>query len=127
MILLTFPAAAQEITSQPICFTVRNEAPYRVYGEIGTDRIANADGQKIRHTGTFRLEKPGTVDPETGYPKDVSEFCSSGPFFPGRQLNLTLRSLFPIFECRTSVELGEVVIKGQVNEDGTSKTWAVCY
>ncbi|MBI1300928.1 MAG: hypothetical protein GC137_04625 [Alphaproteobacteria bacterium] len=121
------PALAQEITGQPICFTIRNEAPYRVYGQFSTDYYTASDGTKARHTATFRLEKGGSKHGEKGYFTDRSEFCSSGPFYPGRQLELTLRTLIPIFSCKTNVELGEIVIQGKRNQDGTTKTWAVCY
>lgn len=121
------PAIAQEITPQPICFTIRNEAPYKVYGEVSTNYATSSDGTKARHTGTFRLEKPGTRHKTEGHPLDVSEFCSSGPFYPGRQLELTLRTLVPIFSCKTSVGVGEIVIKGYRKKEGGTKTWAVCY
>ena len=130
LILVLFwvhPATAQEITASPICFTLRNEAPYRVYGEVSTDHYTAPDGTKARHVGTFRLEKAGTTHKEKGYPMDVSEFCSSGPFYPGRQLEITLRTLVPTFSCKSNIELGEIVIKGKRNKDGGTKSWIVCY
>ncbi len=125
--LFASPAVAQEITAQPICFTVRNEAPYRVYGEFSTDYYTAPDGSKARHTGTFRLEKAGTKREGEDYFIDRSEFCSSGPFYAGRQLELTLRTLIPTFSCKTSIELDEIVIKGIIKADGTTKSWAVCF
>ncbi len=98
-----------------------------VYGDVSTDYIEDQDGQKIRHTGSFRLEKAGTRDPKEGFYLDRSEFCSSGPFYPGRQLELTLRTLIPTFSCKTNIEMGEIIIQGQLKEDGTTKTWATCY
>lgn len=127
---LTFNSAqiyAQEITASPICFTLRNEAPYKVYGTISTKSIKDENGKTIHHSGTFRLDRAGATHPKKGYPTDVTEFCSSGPFFQGRQLDLTLKALFPIFSCKTNIELGEVIIKGIHKEDGTTRTWADCY
>ncbi|MGH1404727.1 MAG: hypothetical protein ACRBDL_10835 [Alphaproteobacteria bacterium] len=121
------PSYAQDVTARPICFTVRNEAPYRVYGQVTTDYYTTADGTKARHTGTFRLESAGTRHPDKGHYQDRSEFCSSGPFYPGRQVEISLRTLIPVFSCKTNIEMGEVVIKGYLNDDGTTKTWAVCY
>lgn len=118
---------AQEITDEPICFTIRNEAPYKVYGDVATDYFTTPEGTQARHTGTFRLEAAGTVDKITGYRKDITEFCSSGPFYPGRQMALRLRTLIPIFSCKTSIEVGEIVIHGRFEDDGTTKTWATCY
>lgn len=117
---------AQEITPLPICFTIRNEAPYKVYGQMATDYYTTPDGTKARHTGTFRLEAKDTMHPD-GYPLDASEFCSSGPFYPGRQMELTLRTLIPIFSCKTNIELGEIKIHGKINKDGSTKTWATCF
>ena len=121
------PALAQEITEKPICFTIRNEAPYKVYGEITTNYYTTQDGTKARHTGTFRLEKAETRHPEKGHYLDRSEFCSSGPFYPGRQVELILRTLIPIFSCKTNIEVGEIIIKGQHKKEGGTKTWAECY
>ncbi|PCJ03178.1 MAG: hypothetical protein COB14_00140 [Alphaproteobacteria bacterium] len=130
LLTLTFhatPTIAQEITSQPICFTIRNEAPYRVYGDVTTNYYTTPDGTKARHTGTFRLQKAGTRHKTEGHPLDISEFCSSGPFYPGRQLEITLRTFVPVFSCKTSIEAGEIVIKGQRKKEGGVRTWAVCY
>ncbi len=125
--LLPLSVTAQEITPQPICFTIRNEAPYKIYGQMATDYYTAPDGTKARHTGTFRLEKAGTRHKEKDHFIDRSEFCSSGPFYDGRQLELTLRTLIPIFTCKTNVEVGEIVINGMQRDDGTTKTWATCY
>lgn len=123
------PSSAQDITSSPICFIIRNNAEHTVYGEVATDYITTPDDQKIRHTGSFRLQPRGTTHPTEGFAQDRSEFCSSGPFYPGRQLELTIRTLVPVFSCKTSVELGEIVIHSKkVDKDGIqiTKTWATC-
>lgn len=113
-------ARAQEITAQPICFTLKNEAPYAVYGNLRTDYFTAPDGSKQRHEGSFRLQAKGTEP-------DKAEFCSSGPFFAGRQLELVIRTLIPIFSCKTNIEMGEIIIKGEIKPDGTTRTYAVCY
>ena len=121
------PIMAQEVLSSPICVNIRNEAPYRVYGQVATDYYTTPDGTKARHTGTFRLEKKDTYDKKRDLLTDRTQICSSGPFYPGRQLELTLRTLIPIFSCKTSIEYGEIVIQGQIKKDGTSKTWVNCF
>ena len=127
--ILALPASAiaQEIVDQPICFTIRNEAPYKVYGQMASNYYTTPDGIKARHTGTFRLEAAGTRHKEKGYLLDRTEFCSTGPFYPNRQMELTLRTLIPIFYCKTSIELGEIVIHGTAKKDKAGKTWAECY
>ncbi len=119
-------AHAQEITASPICFNLVNEAPYKVYGDLSTPYYTNDEGDKRRNVSTFRLEAAGTRHPTEDYLQDRAEFCARGPFYPGRQLEITLRALFPIFNCKTSIEFGDVIIKGTLNEDGTSKTWVEC-
>ena len=118
---------AQEITPEPICFMVKNTAEYKVYGSFITDYYTTEQGTRARHTSNFRLEAAGTVHEEKGYPLDRAEFCSYGPFFPNRQLELVIRTLVPIFSCKTSIEMGEIVIKGQRKPEGGTKTWAECY
>ena len=123
-------ANAQEITAEPICFNIINDSDQTIYGSVVTDYITRADGQKIHYDGTFRLAPKDTLDPKTGYRKDFSEFCTKGPFFPGRQLQITLRTLIPVFSCKTSVEANDVVVhSNEVMKDGikTRKYWATCY
>ncbi len=127
LLFVAFPAKAQEIVDDPICFTVKNEAPYKVYGNFVTDYYTTPEGTRARHRSNFRLDEAGAVDPEKGYPLDRAEFCSYGPFFPGYKLELVLRTLVPIFSCKTSVNMGEIVIKGERLPEGGTKTWAICY
>ncbi len=132
--LLLVPAAAgaqetaPDIVQEPICFRVRNEAPYKVYGNFITDYYTTPTGTRARHRSNFRLDEPGSKD-EKGNPADAAEFCSYGPFMPGRKLELILRTLVPIFDCKTKVDQGEIVIKGYRNPppQGGTKTWAECY
>ena len=130
ILLFLAGAQSQEITEKPICFTIINASDHRVYGEVGTDQITAPDGQKIHHTGSFRLEAAGESHPKKDYLIDRTEFCSSGPFYPNRQLEFTLRTLFPIFSCKISVELGEIIIQSKKYiKDGVTitKTWAICH
>jgi len=129
-LLFCAPAIAQnenlDITSKPICFVVRNEAPYKAYGSFRTDFFTREDGIRARHTSNFRLEEAGAKD-EEGRPADIAEFCSYGPFLPGRKLEFTLRTLVPIFSCKTKIDQGEIVIKGFRKPEGGTETWAECY
>jgi hypothetical protein len=133
--ILTVPGAAfaqtmnnpnPDIVSEPICFKVRNEAPYKVYGNFITDYYTAEDGSQARHRSNFRLDEPGTKD-DKGEPADQAEFCSYGPFLPDRKLELVLRTLVPIFSCKTRVDQGEIVIKGYRKPEGGTDTYAECY
>jgi hypothetical protein len=126
LLVSALPAHAQEIVSEPICFAIRNEAPYKVYGNFGTDLYTAEDGSQARHRSNFRLDEPGSVDDE-GYPSDRAEFCSYGPFYPDRKLEIVLRTLVPIFNCKTRIDMGEIVIKGHRKPEGGTETWAECF
>ena len=120
--------AQLDIVEEPICFALRNDNDFEVLGKISTDRYTRPDGIVTRHRSNFRLRPAGSTDPH-GAADDRSEFCSYGPFLPGRQLILTLRTLVPLFECRTRVDTGqEIVIRGRRNEDDSGyDLWAECF
>ncbi|MCB1562633.1 MAG: hypothetical protein KDJ75_03585 [Alphaproteobacteria bacterium] len=133
MFMLVFPLLARaqnenlDIVQDPICFVLRNEAPYSVYGSFSTDYYTRDDGIRARHRSNFKLLEAGSTNPETGYPTDRAEFCSYGPFWPGRKLELTLRTLVPIFSCRTRIDQGEIVIQGHFKPEGGTDTKALCF
>lgn len=130
LILMTVFASsnvqAQDIVQEPICFTVVNEAAYKVYGNFGTDQYVRPDGIKARHRSNFRLEEAGSLH-EEGYPLDRAEFCSYGPFYPDRKLELVLRTLVPIFSCLTKVDQGPIIISGYRKPEGGTNTTAACF
>lgn len=103
-----------EVDTQPTCFRVINQAPYTVIGSMQTNFYVDKERRKARHSSNFRLEK-GQSQP----------FCTYGPFYEGRKLLLVLRTFLPIFSCHTMVD-ADIYIKGEVREDGTTKTWAIC-
>lgn len=128
VLLAAMPAAAQqagEIVAESICFSVRNTASYKVFGSFVTDLYTEADGTKARHRSSFQLDAAGSKD-EKGHASDHAEFCSYGPFFEGRKLELTLRTLIPIFSCMTRIDAGEILIQGKMKPDGGTDTSAVC-
>jgi len=105
---------AGEILEEAQCFNVINQAPYSVFGSFVSDIYTTADGVKARHRSNFRLQI-----------SEQAEFCTYGPFFEGRRLELTLRTLIPIFACQTKVDQ-DIVIYGRRNPEGGTKTWATC-
>lgn len=119
---LPLPVRAKEILSSPICTQIINEADYTVRGSVATaesnysdpDDIIK-DGTQARHFVNFKLE-----------PNERWDVCSSGPFFPGQRLELTLRTLIPIFECRTAL-VAPIIIRSARDENGDLKTWADCF
>ena len=103
-----------EVDTRPTCFRVVNQAPYTVIGSLHTNYYVDKERRKARHTSNFRLDK-GESKP----------FCTYGPFYEGRKLDLVLRTVMPIFNCKTMVD-ADIYLKGQINDDGTRKTWAIC-
>ena len=120
------PQVMGEIVQEPICFSVRSEAQHKVFGRIATEKYIRPDGIKTRHRFNFRLDPAGSLD-ENGQPTDRAEFCSYGPFFEGRKLDLTLRTLVPIFSCKTRIDQGEIIITGERNAEGSLVTKAHCF
>jgi hypothetical protein len=103
-----------EILDQPICFNIINKAPYSVFGSFNTSTYTTDDGIKARHHSNFHLNE-----------KQQAEFCTYGPFYEGRKLELVLRTLVPVFSCKTAVT-GDIVIQGRRKPEGGTDTWAVC-
>lgn len=103
-----------EVLDQPQCFNVVNTAPYTVYGSINTNEYKTPDDITARHRSNFRLKTQEQV-----------EFCTSGPFYEGQKVDLTLRTLVPIFSCMTRIT-GDIVIKGVRKDEGGTETWAEC-
>lgn len=133
LMLAPLSAGAQELTldgeivQDPICFTLRNTADHMIYGTFGTNYYVAADGTQARHRSNFQLDAAGKKDGE-GFPSDAAEFCSYGPFFEGRKLELTLRTLFPVFSCYTKIESGEILIKSKRKaDDSGNDMWAECF
>jgi hypothetical protein len=123
------PAAAQEklpaipeiahpmgrVFTQPQCFPVENRAPYTVFGTISTDFYVDEQGIQTRHTQNFRLAANEKV-----------QVCATGPFYPGEQLEFTLRTMIPVLTCKVTPAAGPLVITGRLRGDGTTETTATC-
>lgn len=116
-----------DVTEEPICFTLINEAPYSAQGRVTTAEYMRADGIVTRHRSNFKLDAAGTINPESGFPTDRAEFCSYGPFMAHRSLEVDLRTLFPVFACQSRVDQGDLIIKGFRKREGGAKTWIECY
>lgn len=106
---------AGEVLAEPLCSFVLNRAPYTLHGSVATDYFTMPDGEKAHHRSNFRLE--------TG---ERAEFCTSGPFHEGRRVELVLRSLVPLFSCKTAFSEG-IILHGQLLPEGGTRSWADCY
>lgn len=123
------PAFAQsangEVVSEPICFTLINTTDHGMNGSIRTQLYTREDGTQARHTSNYRLQAKGSVDHE-GYPADRVDFCSYGPFYEGRKLELVIRTLWPVFSCITNIESGPIMLGSTPIESGY-RYWAECF
>jgi hypothetical protein len=108
-------SAEGEVTAEPICFNVINRATYNVYGTVMTNIYTTPDGTEAHHRSNFRLG-----------PSEKTNFCTSGPFFEGRKIDLTLRTLVPIFSCKTAIDR-DIIIYGREKPTGGTQTWADCH
>ncbi len=127
MVFFAQGAQAQDIVQDPICFTIRNTADFTMFGNIATDFYTAPDGTQSRHRSNFRLDKAGSKDAE-GYDSDRAEFCSYGPFFEDRKLEVVLRTLFPVFSCKTKIDQGEIIVKAKRKADDSGvDIWAECF
>ena len=106
--------AAGEVGQVPQCFNVINKAPYTVLGTVVTDYYTRPDGVKARHRSNFNLK--------TG---EQTRFCTQGPYYEGGKLELVLRTLVPVFDCKTRVD-ADIIINGRIKPEGGTDSWAVC-
>ena len=112
---ITNVSPAGEVTDTPLCFNIFNKAPYSIRGSVMSDKYVTKDGITAHHRSNFRLD--------TG---EYTEFCSTGPFYEGRRLELTLRTLVPIFSCKTRADQNVTVFGHHREEEGGTETWATC-
>ena len=119
-------AHAQNISAQPVCFNVVNTADFSINGFLRSDFYTRPDGYKARHSSNFKLKAAGTRDND-GYAADRAEFCSTGPFFTGQKLEFTVRTLIPLFSCKTAIDQGDIVISGTYVPGQGVDVSAVCF
>ena len=107
------------LLDEPVCFTITNKERQMVYGHVET---APHPATGNRHRSTFKLDY-----------NQSAQACTVGPFYQGRRVSFTIKTLFPLFQCKTSV-YQPIIIKRQrdgrgdykKNKDGYT-IWAECY
>lgn len=107
--------AAGEIISQPICTYVINRSDQTIMGTIATKSQTLADGTVAAHADNFKLAAG-----------DRRQFCAAGPFFEGRRLELTIRTLIPLFSCYTKIDR-DIYLDATPDAAGFKKLSATCY
>lgn len=113
---LTFPRSgwAGDVTPFKECGTLVNSANQQVMGVIKTESF-KFQGKIIRHEKNFSLQDGETV-----------EVCSTGPFFPGYKVELTIRTIMPLFTCQTRLSGNIYLRKKWDDENGVYILYADC-
>lgn len=122
LLTCSFPAMAQynpnegregEILSSPICSKIVNRSKQTMIGTLST-APQSTDGQTMTNSQNFRLEAGEKLD-----------FCAAGPFYKGRRLHLVLRTLIPLFDCKTKID-HEIYLDAKEDKYGFKKLSATC-
>lgn len=108
------PQKEGEVLSKPICSALKNRSDVSIQGTLATAPQTLKNGDISRHRDNFRL-----------MPGERKEFCVSGPFFEGRRIELTIRTLIPLFDCKTKITK-EILLDSIIQDDGSRKYSATC-
>ena len=103
-----------EIISKPICSWLTNRSGQTIMGFIATASQKVASGDVVKHRDNFRLAAG-----------ERRQFCAAGPFHEGRRLELTLRTIIPLFSCKTKIDK-EIFLDAKPDESGFVKLTATC-
>lgn len=95
------------------CGKIINTTNYTIFGMVSTNYYLDQDNEKSRYTVNFRLAA-GEEWP----------VCTTGPFYEGYKVDLQIKTLVPVFDCRTAVT-GDILVKS-IMEDDVTKTFAEC-
>ena len=108
------PAGAGEISPFKECATIRNMTDQTILGVVRTAPFRMKGGEVTRHEGSFRLEADEAVD-----------VCSTGPFYDGYKVELVLRTIIPLFSCKTRLS-GDIYLRKTETKLGYTKLYAEC-
>lgn len=123
ILFLSSPAYAQidlsggkegEVLSQPICTEMTNDSDVSMQGTISTAVQTLKNGDLARHRDNFKL-----------MPGQTREICASGPFFEGRRLELVVRTMIPLFSCKTKIDR-KITLTARLDDEGIRRYSANC-
>lgn len=115
-ITLLVPVGVQagEVTPFNECATLRNMSGQTIMGVVRTAPFKSTTGSVQRHEGTFRLE-----------PEETAQVCSQGPFYDGYRVELVIRTIIPLFTCKTRLS-GDIYLRKTETKEGITKLYADC-
>jgi len=103
-----------EIIQTPICTYMTNRSEQTIIGTIGLAAQTLPDGQVAALSENFKL-KAG----------EKRQVCAAGPFFEGRRIKIVLRTIMPLFECKTKMN-HEIFLDADPQAEGFKKLSATC-
>jgi len=112
--LTPLAAHAGEVTPFNECATLRNMSGQTIMGVVRTAPFKSTTGNVQRHEGTFRLEA-----------EETAQVCSQGPFYDGYKVELTIRTIIPLFTCKTRLS-GDIYLRKTETKEGITKLYADC-
>lgn len=104
-----------EVLSKPICSWLNNRSKQTILGTMTTAPQTLPDGSSARHRNNFRLSAG-----------ERRQFCAAGPFFEGQRVEITLRTLLPLFTCKTKIDR-EIFLDAKPGDGGFTKLTATCH
>ncbi len=111
----TLSGQAGEILNSPVCNFLHNRSDQVMMGTIYLKEQTAPSGDSIRQSENFRLE-----------PDQKRQICALGPFYEGRRIELVIRTLIPLFTCRTTLDR-EIFLDATPQDNGMKKLSATCY
>jgi hypothetical protein len=113
-----FSVSAQElstlISDKPICSMIKNTTNHTIFVGVRTAFFEH-EGETKRHQANLRLEEG-----------KEQEICVQGPFYEGYKVELTLRTLIPVFTCLTQFG-SDIRILSQTDADNITRFSATCF
>lgn len=103
-----------EILQAPKCSKLVNRSDQTIMGTLSTAGQTIASGDMVRHRNNFTLQAGQEL-----------EFCVAGPFFEGRRVEIILRTIIPLFDCKTKLD-SPVYLDATPDENGFKKLSATC-
>lgn len=123
LIFLCTPSYAQidfstqkdgEVVKKPICTYLTNRSSQTIMGSIAVMPQKTADGRTVTLEENYRLEAG-----------ERHKICALGPFYEGRRVSLVIRTLLPLFECKTKIDR-EIFLDAKEGAGGFKKLSATC-
>lgn len=82
--------------------------------QFRTDYYLREDGGRDYYETLLRIE--------AGKEREI---CAKGPFYPDYKVDLIVKSLFPLYDCRTKLQ-GEIPIREKQGQGEERSFYAVC-